>query len=73
MIPAEICPPPRMEDKDLPVYTVVVPLYREAVMVARLEAALRALDYPPEKLDIKLVVEADDAQTRAAIRSRALP
>jgi cellulose synthase/poly-beta-1,6-N-acetylglucosamine synthase-like glycosyltransferase len=27
-------------------------------------------DYPPEKLDVKLVVEADDAETRAAIAAR---
>ncbi|MEZ5839101.1 MAG: hypothetical protein R3D02_01275 [Hyphomicrobiales bacterium] len=37
-------------------------------MVEGLVAALRALDDPPERLDIKLVVEADDAATRAAIR-----
>ena len=32
-----------------------------------LVAALRALDYPPEKLDIKLVVEPDDRETREAL------
>jgi cellulose synthase/poly-beta-1,6-N-acetylglucosamine synthase-like glycosyltransferase len=30
-------------------------------------AALRRLDYPPEKLDIKLVLEPDDGPTRAAL------
>ncbi|MEP9379532.1 glycosyltransferase [Aquabacter sp. CN5-332] len=73
MIPPHPDPPPRMEDRHLPVYTVIVPLYREAVMLPRLEAALRALDYPPEKLDIKLVVEPDDPETRDAILRRALP
>ena len=29
--------------------------------------ALRKLDYPPEKLDIKLVLEPDDHATRAAV------
>lgn len=66
-------PEPRFEDRHLPVYTLLVPLYREAASVPRLLAAMRTLDYPPEKLDIKLVVEADDAETRAAIAAVGLP
>lgn len=61
------------DDRDLPVYSVLVPLYREAAVVPHLVAALQALDFPPEKLDIKLVVEVDDSQTRAAIAQAALP
>ncbi len=59
--------PLRVPERALPVYTIVVPLYREARIVPRLVAALRRLDYPLEKLDIKLVVEADDPDTRYAI------
>ena len=59
--------PLRVPERALPVYTIVVPLYREARIVPRLVAALRRFDYPLEKLDIKLVVEADDADTRYAI------
>ncbi|WP_454916641.1 glycosyltransferase family 2 protein [Xanthobacter sediminis] len=66
-------PEPRFEERHLPVYSVLVPLYKEAASVPRLLTAMRALDYPPEKLDIKLVVEADDAQTRAAIAAVGLP
>lgn len=58
---------PRLHDSQLPIYTVVAALYREASSVAPLMQHLNALDYPPEKLDIKLVIEADDLQTRAAI------
>jgi cellulose synthase/poly-beta-1,6-N-acetylglucosamine synthase-like glycosyltransferase len=54
-------------DHELPVYTVIIALYREAAVVRRLVAALDAFDYPREKLDIKLVVEADDLATQAAI------
>src|SRR3954468_16857453 len=43
---------------ELPVYTVLVPLYREAAVVPRLIAALEALDYPRDLLDAKLLVEA---------------
>lgn len=64
---------PLPDDRDLPVYSILVPLYREAAVVPHLVAALQALDYPPEKLDIKLVVEVDDTQTRAAIAQAALP
>ncbi|MFG1399452.1 glycosyltransferase [Roseixanthobacter pseudopolyaromaticivorans] len=65
--------PCRLGDHHLPIYTVMVPLYREAAVLPRLLAALTALDYPPEKLDIKLVVEEDDRQTREALRRLALP
>ncbi|HYF56640.1 MAG TPA: glycosyltransferase [Salinarimonas sp.] len=66
-------PPPRRPDATLPVYTVVVPLYREAGVLDRLLRALGALDYPAPKLDIKLVVEADDPETLPALRARDLP
>lgn len=60
--------PAPIADPDLPLYTILVPLYQEANVLASLVAALRALDYPRDKLDIKLVVEADDEETRDAIR-----
>ena len=60
-------PDPPPEDAELPVYTVLVPLYREARVVRQLLDALEALDYPHDKLDIKLLVEADDRETCAAI------
>jgi glycosyltransferase XagB len=50
----------------LPIYTIICPLYREAKVVPKLVAAIRALDYPPEKLDVKFVLEADDVETRRA-------
>ncbi|MFG1422428.1 glycosyltransferase [Roseixanthobacter liquoris] len=65
--------PCRLGDHHLPIYTVMVPLYREAAVLPRLVAALTALEYPPEKLDIKLVVEEDDRQTREALHRLALP
>ena len=53
----------------LPRYTILAPLYREARVVPQLLASLAALDYPPEKLDIKILVEADDPETRLAIET----
>lgn len=59
--------PRRWPDRALPIYTAIAALYREASSVGSLVAALEALDYPREKLDIILVVEPDDLATRAAI------
>ncbi len=50
-----------------PSYTVLIPLYREAAVVEDLIAAMQRLDYPAELLDIKLVVEEDDRETRDAL------
>ncbi|MGB8600731.1 MAG: glycosyltransferase, partial [Rhizomicrobium sp.] len=57
---------PRIRDADLPVYTVLIPLFGEAAVVPSLTQSLSALDYPRDKLDIKFVVEADDWPTRLA-------
>jgi len=62
-------PPPEPVSGDLPVYTILAPLYREARVAPALVAALEALDYPRALLDVKLVVEADDAETLAAVRA----
>ncbi|MEZ5764955.1 MAG: glycosyltransferase [Xanthobacteraceae bacterium] len=56
-----------LADRDLPLYSVVVALYREARSVAPLVAAIQAIDYPPEKLQIILALEPDDFETRAAV------
>lgn len=49
-----------------PVYTILCPLYREANVVGDLVAAIDRLDYPKSALDVKLLVESDDAETLAA-------
>jgi hypothetical protein len=64
---------PALTDHQLPVYSIIVALYREAAVVRKLIAALEALDYPRAKLDIKFVVEADDQETRAALNRLQLP
>jgi len=65
--------PQRIEDAALPVYTVIVALYRERRVASRLIAALGRLDYPVAKLDIKLVLEADDRETLDALDGIELP
>ncbi len=58
---------------ELPVYSVLVALYREADVVGDLIAALRNLEWPKSKLDVKLVCEVDDRETIAAIRAARPP
>lgn len=60
-------PPSRDDDRGLPIYTIICALYREEKVVNKLVAAIRALDYPIEKLDVKFVLEADDHATRRAL------
>lgn len=52
-----------LTDRDLPVYTVLVPCYREQNIVHQLVDNLGRLDYPSEKLEILLLLEADDQET----------
>jgi glycosyltransferase involved in cell wall biosynthesis len=55
-------------DEELPTFTILVPMYKEPDVLPILAAALRRLDYPISKLDIKLVLEEDDADTIEAAR-----
>jgi cellulose synthase/poly-beta-1,6-N-acetylglucosamine synthase-like glycosyltransferase len=62
-----------VDERTLPDYTILVPLYREATVLPRLTASLARLDYPPSKLDIKLLCEEDDDETQQAILDLDLP
>ena len=61
-----------MRDDDLPVYTVLVPMFREPEVLPILTAALRRLDYPIARLDIKIVLEEGDHETIDAARALGL-
>jgi cellulose synthase/poly-beta-1,6-N-acetylglucosamine synthase-like glycosyltransferase len=53
-------------DAELPVYTLLVPAYREPEVIEGLVAALDRLEYPRDRLDVMLLVEADDEPTLRA-------
>ncbi|MFC3180980.1 glycosyltransferase family 2 protein [Cypionkella sinensis] len=57
----------------LPVVSVMVALYRESNIAAKLTARLDQLDYPRALLDILLVVEEEDQMTRSALTTANLP
>lgn len=52
-------------DPDLPVITILAPLYKDASSLASLIGAIRSLDYPQEKKDVKILLEEDDLETIA--------
>ncbi|RJR16481.1 glycosyltransferase [Candidatus Microgenomates bacterium] len=61
------------KDKDLPMYTILCPLYREAHVLPQFIEAMRALSYPKEKLDVILLLEEDDQETIRATKEMFLP
>ncbi len=66
-------PAVRAPARKLPGVSILVPLLREAAVARHLLDALAAMDYPAPLLDIKLVLEEDDAVTRAAVTASRLP
>jgi cellulose synthase/poly-beta-1,6-N-acetylglucosamine synthase-like glycosyltransferase len=64
---------PPLLDAALPAYTVIVPLYREAAVAAELVANLTRLDYPRDRLQVLVVLEARDHETQAAFGALNLP
>jgi cellulose synthase/poly-beta-1,6-N-acetylglucosamine synthase-like glycosyltransferase len=62
-----------LDERDLPPYTILVPLYREANVLPRLVRGMEGLDYPKTKLDIRLLCEEDDEETVQTIRDMDLP
>ncbi|WP_133695959.1 MULTISPECIES: glycosyltransferase [Mycobacteriaceae] len=54
-------------DDDLPVYTVLLPVYQEPEIVQNLLDGVGNLNYPHDKLEVLLLVEDDDIATQAAL------
>lgn len=76
LLPVKLPPAPpanTVSDDALPVYTVLVPLLREAKLAERVVQVLSALDYPKAKLDIKLVLEDSDRATVKVFDEMRLP
>ena len=56
-----------------PIYTILLPLYHEPLVAQKLMRAMAAIDYPPDRLDIKLLLEEDDIDTRRRCAEMELP
>ncbi len=66
----EPCPPPDGID---PTVSIIVALYRESDIAGRLVRRLARLDYPVDRLDVILAVEAGDHLTTDALARAELP
>ncbi len=64
------CPRPSrmLRDYELPSYTVMIAVYKEAEIAPQLVASMEALDYPREKLQLLFLVEEEDKETQEALR-----
>jgi len=56
-------------DDALPTYTVLVAAYHESEIITRTIRSLEALDYPTDRLEILLLLEADDTETITRARA----
>ena len=58
-----------LRDGDLPMYTVLVPVFREANIVGGSWTTSRELDYPQDKLEILLLIEEEDHRDAGGARA----
>ena len=64
---------PRLKTHHLPVFSVLVPVFKETSVLHQLIRSLQNLNYPLEKLDIKIIVEKNDVAMHNALATMALP
>jgi cellulose synthase/poly-beta-1,6-N-acetylglucosamine synthase-like glycosyltransferase len=60
-------------DEDLPVYTILCPLYKEPEVVEQFVKAMMEIDWPADKLDVQLLIEEDDQLTKEVLDWMYLP
>jgi glycosyltransferase XagB len=58
----------KYNEHELPVYTILLPLYKESAALRNLLRAIKDLNYPKSKLDVILVVEEFDRETIAGLK-----
>jgi cellulose synthase/poly-beta-1,6-N-acetylglucosamine synthase-like glycosyltransferase len=63
----------RTTDSEVPIYTILLPVFHEASMLPQLVDGILALDYPEDRLDVKLLLEEEDTETREAAAAMELP
>ncbi len=61
------------EPREWPVFSILVPMYKEPETVKQMVASLEGMDYPADKKDVQILLEADDELTLSAARALTLP
>jgi len=62
-----------IDEKRLPLYTILCPLYREARVLPQFIKAIGELDWPKDKLEVLLLLEENDESTIEAAEKLDLP
>ena len=62
-----------LDPRELPIYTLLIPVFKEASVLPDLMKSLARLDYPSTKLDIKILLEAEDKETIQSFYDLKLP
>ena len=62
-----------LDDKDLPIYTILCPLYKEGRVLPHFLKSISTLDWPKNKLEVLLLLEEDDKDTQSASKALDLP
>lgn len=60
-------------DSEYPMYTVLCPLYRESAILPQFVAAMKALEYNPDRLQVMLLLEENDPETLEAAQKMNMP
>jgi len=62
-----------LSHSDWPLYTILLPVYKEKEIFDQLYYAIENLNYPKDKLDIILLVEEDDREMKEYLKNFNLP
>lgn len=62
-----------LKDSELPIYTILCPMYKEGHILPKFLESITNLDYPKSKLDVILLLEEDDLSSQKAARNLNLP
>ena len=52
-----------LDESNLPIYTILIPLYKEARILPNVLLNISKLDYPRDRLDVKILLEEVDTET----------
>ncbi len=58
---------------NLPIYSILIPLYKEERKAHSILLAIERLNYPKSRLDVKFIIEADDQMTIRALAGLSIP
>lgn len=62
-----------IKEEALPIYTLLIPVYKEAGVITTLMQHVERLDYPQHKLDVCILLEEDDIETIEVVQKLDLP